>query len=291
MNRRQALLMAIFLLLISYVCPVAFGQEYVVEPDIRYGLVEGTELLLDLARPAKGNGPFPALVFIHGLMGHRTYYYPQIILAAKRGYVAVTIDYLTPLVTGDGKFKNTFPAVIAGDKCAVRWLRANATKYNIDTNHLGAIGWSAGGHQALILGFTDPSDGLEGNCGDLSYSSRVQAVVNIAGQANLTGAAGGEKTLIGGTFDQMPEKYRQASPLTYVSNDDPPVLTLHGDKDTTVPVEQALLLDQKMKEVGVPHILIITKGGGHYAPSSFFEEYYPLWDFLDKYLKPNTEHR
>jgi len=90
---------------------------------------------------------------------------------------------------------------------------------------------------------------------------------------------------------QMPDKYRHASPLTYVSSDDPPVLTLQGDSDTFTPVAQALLLDQKMKEVGVPHILIITNGGGHFYPPSFFDEHYPLWDFLDRHLKPNTQHR
>jgi len=276
--------MAVFLLLMSYVSLVAFGQEYVVERDMRYGLEEGTELLLDLARPTEGNGPFPALVFIHGLGGLRHSYDPQIVSAAKRGYVAVTIDWLEPRVTADG-FKYTFPAQVEGDKCAVRWLRANATKYKIDTNHIGVIGWSAGGTQALMIGFTDHSDGLEGNCGELSYSSRVQAVVNIAGLAFLTGTSGSEEILIGGTFDEMQEKYRQASPLTYVSSDDPPVLTWHGENDPYIPDEQALLLDRKMREVGVPHLLIIGKGGGHYIPGSFFEEDYPFWDFLDRYLK------
>jgi len=64
-------------------------------------------------------------------------------------------------------------------------LRANAEEYKIDPNRIGALGWSSGGHLALMFGLTDSSHGLEGECGNLEFSSRVQAVVNFAGPTEL----------------------------------------------------------------------------------------------------------
>lgn len=271
-------------------------QTVIRETEIVFGSVDGIDLKLDLARPGKGKGPYPALVFIHGggwSRGSRQMYSVKIKLAAERGYVAVTVDYRLILASESGspKAKYPFPAQIHDVKCAVRWLRANAEKYNVDPARIGAYGYSAGGHLALLLGLTDSSDGLEGNCGNLNFPSKVQVVVSRSGPTDLLGFFETRYAdiyavmrLVGGSPEEMPEEYRVASPITYVSEDDPPVLTIHGDRDKMVPPQNAELLDARMKEVGVSHTLIMKEGAGHVVFVNFFEDY-PVWDFFDKHLK------
>ena len=267
-------------------------QSFIFEEGIVFGTVDGVDLKLDLARPGKGEGPYPALVFIHGggwFTGSRQTIYIK--RAAERDYVAVSVDYRLTSVKDDTKTKYPFPAQVHDVKCAVRWLRANAEKYMIDPAHIGAYGYSAGGHLALLLGLTDSSDGIEGDCGNLNFSSRVQAVFNVSGPTDLASyfeTRNVDKNmimwLIGGSLEEMPEKYRQASPTTYISEDDPPVLTIHGDQDKTVPPQQAQLLDRKMKEIGVSHTLILQKDVGHAVNINMSTDY-PVWDFFDKHLK------
>jgi acetyl esterase/lipase len=170
---------------------LARSAEVVVEENITYGKAGDTELKLDLARP-QGEGPFPAIVFIHGggwSGGSRQAYRGQIQEAAKRGYVAATISYR--LMKFDEKKKQTttaapiFPAQIHDAKAAIRWVRANAKKYHVDPDRIGVTGGSAGGHLSLLVGLTDPASGLEGESGNPEQSSRVQAVVNYFGPTDM----------------------------------------------------------------------------------------------------------
>ena len=264
---------------------------YVEETGLVYGKGGDVELKLNLARPASENGSFPAVVFLFGggySTGSRGVWSSAIREAAKRGYVAVAIDYRLTSVTENGKPKYPFPAQIHDGKCAVRWLRANARKYKIDTNRVGVVGFSSGGNLALMLGLTDSSDGLEDGCGDGQISSRVQAVVNLAGGTDLVLHYQiypyYYEALLGGTPEQVPERYKNASPLTYVSKDDPPVLSIGGTRDPVLPQEE--LLDERMKAVGASHTLIVREDAGHsvHALANFSEDN-PAWDFLDKHLK------
>jgi acetyl esterase/lipase len=272
--------------------------EIVIEENITYGKAGDTELKLDLARPP-GDGPFPAIVFIHGggwSGGNRQAYRGQIQEAAKRGYVAATISYR--LMQFDQAKKETttatptFPAQIHDAKAAIRWVRAHAEQYQVDPDRIGVTGASAGGHLSLLMGLTDPSSGLEGDSGNPDQSSRVQAVVNVFGPTDMascyekSSVAWIFRLFLGGTPDEAAERYKAASPLTYVSKDDPPVLTLHGDMDALVPVEQARMLDDKMKAVGANHTLTIFEGQGH----GFGGEYgkkaaEATWAFFDQHLK------
>src|SRR6476660_900073 len=129
---------------------------------------------MDIARPEKAAKPAPCIVVIHGggwRGGNFKVHVPQILDFAKRGYVSATVQYrLVPTAR--------FPSQIEDVKCAVRYLRANADKYNIDKNRIGAIGFSAGAHLSMLLGTMDKKDGLEGDGGSPSESSKVQAVVS-----------------------------------------------------------------------------------------------------------------
>jgi acetyl esterase/lipase len=153
-------------------------------------------------------------------------------------------------------------------KCAVRFLRANAKKYGIDPDRIGVAGGSAGGHLSMMIGYSSDVPELEGNGGSPETSSRVQAVVDLYGPTDLTtdfAKSRGEviRFLDNKKFDEAPDAYRLASPITHVTKDDPPTLILHGSIDSTVPISQAEQLAEKAKEVGAECELDCLKGWPH----------------------------
>jgi acetyl esterase/lipase len=270
-------------------------QTVLKEEGIVFWSVDGIDLKLDLARPGNGRGPYPALVFIRHdrHIGNRQACAWETEVAAVRGYVAVSIDYRT--AEGEGpKSEYPFPAQLHDAKCAVRWLRRNAEHYDIDTSRIGAFGYGVGGHLALMLGLTDSSHGMEGECGDLNVSSQVQAVVNISGMTDLANlyekkAAYGWYLIrfVGGHLKEIPEAYKLASPVTYVSEGDPPVLSVYGKAEaigisSTLPSEQPEYLEDRMNEIGVPHTLVILEDKSDYLDIAAD---YPVWDFFDEHLK------
>ncbi len=297
MRHLAAILTTPVLLLLA--CDLARCAEVAVEENVIYGKAGETELKLDLARP-EGDGPFPAIVFIHGggwSQGSRQSYRGQIEEAARRGYVAATISYR--LMQFDESKKETttaapnFPAQIHDAKAAIRWLRANANKYSVNPDRIGVTGGSAGGHLSLLVGLTDPAANLEGDSGNPEQSSRVQAVVNVFGPTDMafchekSSVAWIFRLFMGGTPAEVAEQYRTASPITYVSEDDPPVLTLHGDHDDLVPIEQARRLDEKMKAVGASHTLMVFEGQGHgFGGDNQQKAMNAMWAFFDEHLKP-----
>lgn len=273
--------------------------DIVVDENVTYGKSGSTELKLDIARP-QGDGPHPAIVFIHGggwYQGARQRYRDVIREAAERGYVAATITYR--LMEFDKENKETataeprFPAQIHDAKAAIRWLRANADKYHVDPNRIGVTGESAGGHLSLLVGLADAKANLEGDGGSPDQSSRVQAVVNVFGPTDMatcyetSSVAWIFRLFMGGSPEEAAETYKAASPLTYVSSDDPPVLTIHGDKDALVPIAQAEMLDEKMKAAEADHTLLLLKGQGHgFGGDAKQKSVEALWDFFEKHLQP-----
>lgn len=235
------------------------------ERDLVYGKGGDRDLKLDLALP-KGDGPFPAIVCIHGggwRGGQRLDLAKTIETFAGRGYVAAAVSYrLVPTAK--------FPAQIEDCKAAVRWLRANAAKYHVNPDRIGAVGFSAGGHLCCLLGTADKNDGLEGTGGNPDQSSRVQAVVSFFGPTDFTVRNWSddlEETLlvpfIGGSFKDSTELYKRVSPITYVSKDDPPFLFFHGTEDTLVGIRHSRVLADKLQAVGVPAKVVTMEGEGH----------------------------
>jgi acetyl esterase/lipase len=243
--------------------------------DLTYGMGGDVELKLDLAMPRAARGPFPAVVCIHGggwragkrqdlsarsqTLGDRSF----IEFLAARGFVAVTVSYrLSP--------QHKFPAQIEDCKAAVRWLRANATKYQIDSGYIGAVGFSAGGHLVCLLGTSDKKDGFEGKGGNPEQSSRVQAVASFFGPTNFITKDWSEEVertfllpLLGATYKDKPGLYKWVSPISYVSKDDPPFLFFHGTEDALVGLRHPRELAAKLKEVGVSARVVELKGEGH----------------------------
>ncbi|MBI1902205.1 MAG: alpha/beta hydrolase [Planctomycetia bacterium] len=256
------------------------------DENVTYGKGGEEELKLDIARPKEG-GPFPAVVWIHGGAwrgGNRSVYRPAIKEMAKKGYVAVTVSYrFCP--------KNTFPAQIEDVKCAVRWLRANAKQHLVDPDHIGATGASAGGHLALMLGVMGSEDGLEGEGGHPDKSSKVQAVVNWFGPTELTKPFPPNiqpllTDFLGGRVEDKMDAAKKGSPITYLSKDDGPILTLHGDKDNIVPYEQATLLVEGCKRAKIDHSLVTVEGAGHgWGDEKLTQSLNQTTEFFDKHLK------
>src|SRR5205085_12369694 len=137
-------------------------------------------MLLDLYVPEKVQKPLPLLIWIHGgawMSGSKDSPSPALQFTAK-GYAVAQVGYR---LSQDAKF----PAQIHDCKAAVRWLRANAQKYNLDPNKFAAWGASAGGHLVALLGTTGAAAELEGHVSDLKESSRVQAVVDWCGPTDF----------------------------------------------------------------------------------------------------------
>jgi len=246
-----------------------------VEKGILYSTAGGEKLLLDMAAPVEG-GPYPAVLLLHGgawSLGSRSELSragrdkdgkptPSMIeTVAARGYVAVTASYrLAP------KFK--FPAQIEDARTAVRFLRANAKKYNLNPDKIAAGGFSAGGHLALLLGMAD-KDSFE-NKEYPEQSSRVQCVISFFGPADLSLYAASEGLVdaymvpwLGKACKTDRETFKKASPIEYVTKDDPPVLMIHGTADFVVPIIHSERMLKKLIDAGVSAELVTVKGEGH----------------------------
>jgi len=267
--------------------PPATQPKVTVEQDIVYANAGATELKLDMARPAEGEGLFPAVVVIHGgawRQGNKSDVRSISSEFARRGYVAVAPQYrFCP--------KDPFPAQVHDVKAAVRWVKSNAKKYRIDPERVGAIGFSAGGHLALFLGLTGPNDGIEGDVSAPAPDSRVKAVVNYFGPSDLAAKDIPEvskplvKDFLGGTPQDKPDAAAKASPLTYVSRDDAPVLTFQGTKDPLVPYTQAIKLAEAMNSAGVPGRVELLVGAQHgWGGAEFERTMDETYRFLDRYL-------
>lgn len=264
MRRNQLLAVALVILGAGFSAAQA-PPEVQIENSLTYGKGGDKNLMLDLAMPAKGEGPFPTIVCIHGgswKAGSRQDLSQTIKTLASRGFVAATISYrLIP---------EKFPAQIEDCKAAIRWLRANAAKYKIDKDRIGVVGFSAGAHLAALLGTTRKEDNFEGTGGSPEQSSSVQAVVDFFGPADFTTKDWSEEVekrtlapFLGDTFANRPDLYRRASPIVYVRADDPPFLILHGTEDKTVSVNQSRGFAKKLQEAGVSVKLIEVAGAGH----------------------------
>jgi acetyl esterase/lipase len=237
--------------------------------NVIYGKAENVELKMDIYFPSNEEGkPVPAVMFVHGggwSVGDKSRMtFPQLLpLLLKRGYLVASINYrLAP------KYK--FPAQIEDAKCAVRFLRAHAGEFNLVPNRIGVEGESAGGHLVALLGLTDAGAGFEGNGGWSGQSSRVEAVADLFGPADLTNfgiKSNGDyrataEDVFGATFDGDPV-LKRASPVTYISKNAPPFLLLHGNRDEVVPLGQSLELDEKLKAAGVSSTLVIVTNYAH----------------------------
>ncbi len=255
--------------------------------DITYCTVEGVELKMDVYYPASNDGPWAVTVYVHGggwSKGDKADGAGAADIPSLRdaGFLVAAVNYrLAP--------EHPFPAMIEDVKCAVRSLRAHAAEYNINPDTIGVWGGSAGAHLVALLGTTDESAGFD--VGEyLDQSSRVQAVVDMFGPSDLTVQFEGGYESARRVFDGFDAAL--ASPVTYVSADDPPFLILHGEEDELVPLEQSQILLARLQAAGVPAELVVVTNAAHgFRPvgasiSPSREEISQLIvEFFEKYLR------
>lgn len=282
-------IIAFGVLLLSLAAVDSRGQEAVETDGVPYKTVNGTQLLLDIESPTSKGVPRPALVFLCGnAWGYadidRGEFAYALDLAVEHGYIGVTVDTSATREHIIKRPIGTFPAQVYDAKSAIRFLRANAKEYGIDPSRIGVIGHSSGAYLGLMLALTEPADGLEGEDDNAAYSSSVQAVVSFAGPTDLTlrwnQVVNEIGAYMGATPQAQPDAYKKASPITYARPGKAPILTIQGDQDLII--EEAVLFDKRMKEVGGAHTLIIKKGAGH---MDFDVGDKVVWDFLDGLLK------
>jgi acetyl esterase/lipase len=247
-----------------------------VETDIEYAKAGDISLQLDVLKPkAASDKPRPCIVWIHGggwQNGNKSSGTGRLASYVASGeFVGVSVGYrLTD--------KGSWPAQIHDCKAAIRWIRANAEKLGIDASKIGVWGSSAGGHLVSHLGSSGDVKEVEGDLGTPSLaaggvSSRVACVVDFCGPSDF--AAFGLDAprmnepgqpvykLLGGPAKEKADAAKQASPITFVSKDDPPFLIVHGTADRTVPIKQAELLHEAQKKAGVDTTFIRIEEGGH----------------------------
>jgi acetyl esterase/lipase len=255
--------------------------------DIEYAKVGDRSLKLDLYSPKDLKKPVPAVIVIHGggwQDGNKRDMRAYGVHFAQLGYVAASISYR---FTGEA----THPAQVTDCKAAVRFLRANAAKYNIDPDKIAASGNSAGGHLSMMLGYCDAKE-MEGDYGNPGVSSRVQAVVNFYGPTDLTTEYAAEHPVVlalaaGKKITEVPEVYRTESPIFNLTKDDPPTLILHGVADEIVAIAQADMLAGKLAELGVPYEYVRIPGWPHsmdFAQPVFDCCIWHIDRFLEKHL-------
>ena len=254
-------------------------NNIVVLHDLRYREGPVKDWVLDLAMQKDYSGkPRPAIVVIHGggwLEGDKSSFSTpknrppgNIIDFAKLGFVAVTINYR---LSGEAPF----PAALQDCKCAVRWLRANAKTYQIDSDSIGAWGNSAGGHLALLLGMVDKNANLEGDGPYQDYSSVVQSVASDSGPIDLLyqyehnqirSAIG--QFLRGAPRDARIADYEAASPINHISPRTPPLLLIYGGADTQVGVETADRFVIALHQAGLKDVSYHRLGTVDHCPHS-----------------------
>jgi acetyl esterase/lipase len=269
------------------------------EKDISYIPNGDGAQKLDLYLPEKAaDKPLPLVVHIHGGGWVGGSKYPCAVAPmVLRGYAVASVEYRFSQ-------KAIFPAQIQDCQAAIRWLRAHAKEYNLDAEHVGVVGGSAGGHLSSLVGTSGGKNAFPKIGGNEEQSERVQAVCDIFGPSDFSTVvqqAADDKnaknifqfntpadpysSLIGTKLDDK-AKADAVSPVHYVSKDNPPFVILHGTHDTLVPYAQSEEFAAVLKDKGVAVWLQKLPGSGHGGPAFNKTAVIQLMqNFFDKYLK------
>ncbi len=280
-----------------------FSQQYSKSwKDLNYAGDTMTYHNLDIYLPKVEKPAYPAVISIYGsawfgnnLKGTDLATLGKALLDA--GFAVITPNHRSSM---DAKF----PAQINDIKATIRFIRANSSKYQIDTSFIGVTGSSSGGHLAALAGTSgyvrqysvgSATVDIEGNVGQYgTYSSTVDAVVDWFGPTNflVMDSCGSsmvhnapnspESSLIGGPIQDNADKCALANPITYVDATDPPFLILHGDADPLVPHCESELLFNALQKANVESQFILVPNAQH-GPGLFEEKYFKMMtDFFTK---------
>ena len=242
-----------YLLFVWLACAAYAAQE---RNDIEFARPGGVPLTLDASVP-EGKGPVPTVIVVHGggwqNGSKRSYEKPLLPVLTDAGFTWFTINYrLAP--------EHPYPAAVVDVESAVRWVKAHAKEYKVDTRRIALMGESAGGHLVAFVGVRP------------TKQTRVAAVVDFYGPHDLARRESGReevsKSLRLFLGVDKPDaaglaKLKEASPITYVKRGLPPFLFIHGTKDVTVPFEQSTLLCDQLKASGNRCEVFAVEGAPH----------------------------
>ena len=268
----------------------AIPDNLLLEPNVPYAHADPQQMM-DIVRPRAASGQHhPAVVCIHGggfRAGSRKGYFDQCVRLAQRGYVAATVDYrLAPAAP--------FPAAVHDVKAAVRYLRANAARLDIDPSRICVTGGSAGGHLALFLGLTAGMPEFEGDGPNRDQSSKVSCVVDYYGPSDFTKSYGRSvdaaevlPLFLGGDLNHARLMHLRASPLNWVTPSAAPTLAIQGTRDRYVAYEQSVWIIDRLLSAGVEAELETIEGADHGFKGADAERAEQrMMAFFDRYLKP-----
>ena len=258
------------------------GSRYWVQPDIVYLGANNTLLKLDVWYQHGVTTPTPTLVYFHGggwIFGTKDGSVLHFLPFLEKGWTVVNVEYRMAS-------NSLAPAAVEDTRFALRWVYRNAKQWHFDTNKIVLTGHSAGGHLSLITGMLPDGTGLDNRCyGDEKL--KVAAIINWYGIADVNDLIKGNNlknyaAMWVGSQPNAEDIARRVSPLTYVSSDSPPILSIHGDKDDVVPYSQSTRLHEALDKEKVPNQLLTVKDGGHglFPQADFVRSYEAIWTFL-----------
>jgi acetyl esterase/lipase len=271
---------------------VTAQSHYQVTPNITYQVQNGYEDKLDIYQRRNATGPQPTLLYIHGggwTGGTKEGSLMSILPWFEMGWTVVNVEYRLARISHA-------PAAVEDCLCALKWVVAHASDYHIDASKIVTSGDSAGGHLALMTGMTPPEAGLARECASNQPETafpKVAAIVNWYGITDVVDLLDGPNrkayavTWLGSAPNRE-EIARRVSPLTYARPGLPPILSIQGDADPTVPYSHSLRLRDALNKAGVANELITIPGGKHgmFTPEERIHIYSGIRQFLEKHGLP-----
>lgn len=240
------------------------ATKYQVSPNVTYLVANGHENKLDIYQRRDATGPQPTLIWIHGggwTGGTKENAIASLLPWFEMGWNVVNVEYRLARIS-------QAPAAVEDCLCALRWIGTHAAEYKIDPKRMVVSGDSAGGHLALTTGMIPDSAGLDRECASTTPLPKVAAIVNWYGITDVGDLLDGPNMKLYAVtwMGSMPNRMdiaKRVSPLTYVRADLPPILTIHGDADPTVPYTHATRLQEALLAAGGQHKLLTIPGGKH----------------------------
>ena len=297
---KRILVLLLLVLLLLWAAPLAAAQspdtatwaataanQYRVVPNLTYLTANNWEAKLDVYARRDVTAPQPTLIYIHGggwVGGTREAQLFNFLPYLEMGWTVVNVSYRLARIS-------EAPAAVEDCRCALRWVIRNAKDYNIDTKRLVVTGHSAGGHLSLTTGILPVSAGLDRQCPGSpgSEDPKVAAIVNWYGITEVEDILDGANIQNYavqwlGSMPNRNEVARRVSPLTYIRAGLPPIVTIHGDADRTVPYSHATRLHEALSKAGVPNQLLTIPGGKHggFTREEMLKAYGVIREFLRK---------
>jgi acetyl esterase/lipase len=260
------------------------ANRYQIFPNLTYLTASNYEAKLDIYKRRDTTGPQPTVIYMHGgfwAAGAKEASLMSLVPWMEMGWNVVNVEYRLARVA-------LAPAAVEDCLCALRYINNQAKTYDIDTTRIVVTGESAGGHLALTTGIIPDTAGLDRECAGAALP-KVAAVINWYGITDVYDVIEGPHRANAAMqwFGSLPNREdiaRRVSPLTYVRSGLPPILTVHGDADTTVPYQHGVRLHEALTKAGVPNQLVTVPGGrhGNFTPEERTKIYSAIRDFLAK---------